>query len=217
MSLNSCLKYAFYKIVSFLRYAYHKCISLNIKKNGLSIISNDCIGGIIYHDLGLKFLSPTINLFFETQDDYLEFLSDVNYYSNVSPIQVERKDVNYPVGKLVKGDKEVLIHFMHYDTFENAVSKWVERGKRINYDKLFVIWHVGNENGPTKSDLVLFDDFKFIKKILITGNKCNYDYDYIVKLDLYSNKNYYPGMILDYPNRFSIKRYLDKTHYYKFI
>ena len=28
------------------------------------IIASNCNGGIIYHDLGLKFLSPTINLFF---------------------------------------------------------------------------------------------------------------------------------------------------------
>lgn len=28
------------------------------------IISSNCIGGIIYHDLQLPFLSPTINLFF---------------------------------------------------------------------------------------------------------------------------------------------------------
>jgi uncharacterized protein (DUF1919 family) len=29
----------------------------------VTIFSSNCIGGVIYHDLGLRFMSPTINLF----------------------------------------------------------------------------------------------------------------------------------------------------------
>lgn len=33
-----------------------------------TIISQNCIGGVIYSDLGLKFSSPTINMFIEDND-----------------------------------------------------------------------------------------------------------------------------------------------------
>lgn len=32
---------------------------LRLKNKDFSILTNHCMGGIIYHDLGLKFLSPT--------------------------------------------------------------------------------------------------------------------------------------------------------------
>ena len=44
-----------------------------------SIICSSCIGGIIYHRLGLKFLTPTINLWFN-QKDFIKFISNLQYY-----------------------------------------------------------------------------------------------------------------------------------------
>lgn len=44
-----------------------------------SIIASNCNGGVIYHDLGLKFYSPTINLFLYPKD-YLKFISNLKYY-----------------------------------------------------------------------------------------------------------------------------------------
>lgn len=35
-----------------------------LKNRDITIISANCVGGVIYHDLGLAFNSPTINLFF---------------------------------------------------------------------------------------------------------------------------------------------------------
>ena len=203
-------------IIKKFRYFYHLLISSRIKDKDVSIIANDCVGGVIYHDMGLRFLSPTINLFFESVDDYLEFLSDLRTYTTILPIQVEREDLNYPVGKIVNGDKSVIVHFMHYKSFEEAVSKWTERCKRINFNNIFVILQVANEYGPKKKDIERFDSFDFKKKLLITGDKCEHNYDYICKFDIYRN-NYYPGKILSYTNFFSVKRILDKTHYYKYL
>ena len=42
-----------------------------LKNNDFTIISSECAGGVIYHDLGLRFDSPTINLWFKP-DDYLK-------------------------------------------------------------------------------------------------------------------------------------------------
>ena len=39
-----------------------------LKNRDITIISANCVGGVIYHDLGLAFNSPTINLFFSASD-----------------------------------------------------------------------------------------------------------------------------------------------------
>ena len=48
----------------------------------VSIISMNCTGGILYHDLGLKFLSPTINLFFRAED-FIKFCENLDYYLSI--------------------------------------------------------------------------------------------------------------------------------------
>jgi len=73
--------------------------------NGLevTIISNNCIGGVIYSDFGLRFNSPTINLFFFA-NDYIRFLKALDHYLTTELIEVEEshylKNVGYPVGVL---------------------------------------------------------------------------------------------------------------------
>lgn len=44
-----------------------------LKNKNFSLITNNCTGGFIYHDLGLRFNSPTINLFFY-KDHFFTFL-----------------------------------------------------------------------------------------------------------------------------------------------
>ena len=59
------------------RYGYWKILANSnnqalfrnsVKNNDITLITRDCIGGILYHQLGRKFLSPTINLFLTPTD-----------------------------------------------------------------------------------------------------------------------------------------------------
>lgn len=50
-----------------------------IKNTAPTIISNNCIAGIIYHNLGLKFFSPTINLYISGWD-YILFVENLEDY-----------------------------------------------------------------------------------------------------------------------------------------
>ena len=114
------------------------------KNNNLTptIICNNCIGGVIYHNLGLQFQSPTINLFVKS-DDYLTFCKNLKYYSVCDVIQVVDTDREYPVGRIVPLDnnhKEIMIFFQHYKSFDEAKRKWVERFKRVNWDNMFFVW-----------------------------------------------------------------------------
>lgn len=44
-----------------------------------TIFSQNCIGGIMYHDLGMQFNSPTVNLLF-TPRDFIKFMKNIQWY-----------------------------------------------------------------------------------------------------------------------------------------
>lgn len=50
-------------------------------ENKVSLITSNCIGGEIYNDLQLKFLSPTINLWI-SEPDFLKFVFDLKGYTS---------------------------------------------------------------------------------------------------------------------------------------
>ncbi len=89
-----------------------------LKNNNPTIISSNCNGGMILHDLGLKFNTPTINLLFEASD-YIKFVSDLDRYLSEDLVEAE-SDKPYPVGLI--GD--VRVYLMHYKSFNEAKDKW---------------------------------------------------------------------------------------------
>lgn len=99
-----------------------------------SIIAPNCIGGVLYHRLGLEFKSPTVNLFFGSNKDYMRFISNLKHYLSLDLKFIERER-NYPTGML----DDVKIVFNHYKTEEQAEEKWNQRKQRVNYDNLFII------------------------------------------------------------------------------
>lgn len=88
------------------------------------LISQNCIGGVFSHDMGLPFLSPTVDLFF-SGEDFVRFAQDLPKYLAMEPEMYWQEA--YPMGKL--GD--VTIHFMHYDSCKEAKEAWLRRAKRV--------------------------------------------------------------------------------------
>ena len=136
------LKQTLRKITLFFRHRKFK--NKNLKNKDVTILSNCCIGGAMYNDLGLKFLSPTINLFFG-HHSYLDWVNHIDEYRDAELIDTGEFDVNEnglhgPVCKLVKeGLPEIEIHFLHYNSFDEAKEKWFSRYKRINKNKIFCV------------------------------------------------------------------------------
>ena len=100
-----------------------------------SIISQNCIGGVMYHDLGLKFLSPTINAYMSALD-FIKFCENLEYYCSINAediLFVEERQ--YPVGFL--GD--IKIYFVHYKTKDEVIQKWNDRRQRINFKKIRIV------------------------------------------------------------------------------
>ena len=79
------------------------------------VLASNCNGGVMLHDLGLRFDTPTINLFFLPKD-YIKFVSDPQKYFNAEITETKVDKVPYPVGILL----DIRLFFMHYKTFEEA-------------------------------------------------------------------------------------------------
>ena len=127
----------------------------------VSLLSMNCVGGILYHDCESKFISPTIDLYFSASD-FIKFVNDLDIYLAQTPRVVMGPE--FPIGDL----QDIKIYFMHYKTPEEALAKWEERKKRISKDKIFVI--MVDRNGFDDQD---FENFKKIKypKFLLTNKK----------------------------------------------
>ena len=104
----------------------------NLQTTDFTIISQNCIGGILYHDMGLQFTSPTINLYL-TGKDFVTFTVNLDYYLSLKLRMTWGEE--YPIGYL--GD--IAIYFMHYHTCQEAEKMWERRKRRINWEKIVVL------------------------------------------------------------------------------
>lgn len=179
-----------------------------LKNKTPTIISSNCNGEFIYYDLGLKFLSPTINLSFE-MNDYVKLLQNLKWYMNqpITPCKDSRFD--YPTGML--GDVE--IKFNHYKTFDEAVCKWEERKKRINWDNLFILAIDGDE--CTYESIEKFDQLPYKNKVIFTHRPYpEFKSAYYIKG---FEKEKGVGVLLYFKKQFLIRRYLDDFDYVSFL
>ena len=105
---------------AFLRTALNSENKKRLANRNFTILCNNCVGGVILHELGERFNSPTVNLFFGAED-YIKFLEKLDYYLSQTLVEVQ-SDKDYPVAKL----DDITIYFMHYPSFDEAK----ESGKR---------------------------------------------------------------------------------------
>lgn len=99
----------------------------------VSFLVPNCIGGLLFHDLSLRFLSPTVNLMFE-QKDFVKFILNLDEYLAMKLEFFSHSKFCFPCAHL--GD--LTIHFTHYMSNEEAEVKWYERAGRIKKDNIFV-------------------------------------------------------------------------------
>ena len=91
------------KIIAVRHSFYRKRLVRRLTNLAPSILSLDCVGGVMAHDLRLRFNSPTVNLFFESCGDFIDYVADLRYYSQAElcecPYAYEGAR-RYPVGML---------------------------------------------------------------------------------------------------------------------
>lgn len=145
-----------------------------LKNDKFTIISNNCWGGHVYRFFNLPYDSPTVGLYFFSED-YVKFVYNLEYYMNIVPsfisykeskyrdILEERKEIKCPIGII----DDIEIVFLHYQTLEEVLEKWMRRKKRIHWDNL--IFKMSEQNLSTLDLLYKFDNLPAEKKVLFTS------------------------------------------------
>lgn len=136
ISVNKIIPISAFNIPGFTfdRYLY-------LKSRKMTILSNNCSAGILYHYLSLEFNSPTINMFIKDMD-YLRLCSNLQYYMELSLVfdhseYNDNLEIQYPVCRC--GD--IFLYFNHSKTFEDAVNDWERRKKRINWKETVILMY----------------------------------------------------------------------------
>ena len=133
-----------FKILNIPNFDFYKYVT--IKNSKITIFSNNCWGGMLYHSLGLECLSPFKNLSV-LDDDYLEFLKCPKDYFQIDPEWNGLEELDCNSGKKVPmlnwGD--ILIKCNHYPDPYEAIEKWKRRSEKINWDNLLVEMYTENE------------------------------------------------------------------------
>lgn len=169
-SINSNVKVVNARILNIPQFDFKRYYSILIK--GVSIISNNCWGGLTYHSLYMEFLSPFINLTVPSSD-YIKMLWNFREYMHKPLEMVKDRDGNgNPIGRL--GDVE--INFVHYKNFQYAKQCWEKRVQRINYDNLFVYMAIEDDNNAKD-----FSNLPIEIKRGFCGFECDYSNVYYVQ------------------------------------
>lgn len=188
---------------------YKEIKKIKLKNNNPTIIASNCNGEFIYYDLGLKFLTPTINLSFD-MNDFVKMVENLEWYMQQPIMPYEDSRFDYPTGML--GDIE--IRFNHYKTFEEAVSKWEERKKRINWDNLFIMGIDGDN--CTYDSIKRFDNLPYKNKVIFT-NKSYPEFKSSYYIKGFEDKKGVGVLLYFKEKQFRIRRYLDDFDYVKFL
>lgn len=142
-----------------------------------TIISNNCTGGAVLHELGMEFKTPTINLQI-LPEQFREFCTNLSYYMQQDLIECHtftpyeeamlRKMFggvpDMPYGIL----DDIIVCFQHYETFEEAKNKWDERKSKIDYEHIGYIFHARGPEYAKEADEFIREDLPH--SLVITEN-----------------------------------------------
>lgn len=189
------------------RALYNRRKRMKLKNTDFTIIASNCIGSIIYHDMGLRFLSPTVNLAI-SMADFVKMAEHLKRYMEEEIVEIKGEN-GCPVGLL--GD--VKINFVHYDTFEEGAKKWEERKRRINWDNIFI---VGTEkDGCCYETLQRFDRLPYKNKVVFTHKEYpEFSSAYYIKG--FEEKEEL-GVLTFYKKQFFRRRFIDDFDYVEFL
>lgn len=199
------------RILRYLRRLERYRNRKRLKNRSFSLVTNNCIGGIISHDMHLRFLSPTVNLSF-ANDGFLLFCRHLVYYLSI-PVEEVVSDKGYPVGVLKGEYGDIFLYFMHYDSFLEAKQKWEERALRVDIENLFIIMEAQK---CEESILHQFDELDFPNKVILTDGHHPEIHSSFPVEDGFYDKDYLNGKILSYP-KLGLRRYLDRFDYVSFF
>lgn len=116
-----------------------------VYESNITIVSNNCWGGLIYNTLGIECISPFKNLFLN-DDDYIKCCMDLAKYMNEVPVFSHyESDLHsrkkYPVLHI----NDIEIHCNHADNEAQAIEDWERRRKKINWSNIYYEMYTANQ------------------------------------------------------------------------
>lgn len=186
---------------------YNRRKRKQLKCSDFTIIASNCNGSFMYHDMKLRYLTPTVNLAIN-MNDFVKMAENLEQYIAKEIVEVKGEG-KCPVGLL--GD--VKINFVHYDTFEEGRKKWQERKSRINWDKIFI---VGTEkDGCSYEVLQRFDNLPYKNKVIFTHKEYP-EFPSAFYIKGFEEKEEL-GVLTNYKKQLFKRRYLDDFDYVEFL
>ena len=138
-----------------------KRIQAELINRDFTIFSVNCIGGVVTHSLGLPFRSPTVNLYMGFAD-FVKFCENPKRYVNAPFVEYVGKDnEKYPLALL----DDLLLHLVHYASFEEAKAAWERRADRINWENIFIVGT--DRDGCTPELMKRFDALPYHKVLFV--------------------------------------------------
>ena len=173
-----------------------------------TIISNNCVGGIICHDLKLNYNSPTVNIGIMVPE-YIKFLQNMDHYLNEPFIYGNRTAYGWPVADW--GD--IWILFAHTPSYEYSVNKFTERISRMDKNNMFIT--MTDSLNCTYDDLVAFDQLPYEHKVVFT-HKPYPEIKSAYYIKGFEDKQEV-GVLSDWKPGFWKRRYIDDFDYVSFL
>lgn len=142
-----------------------------------------------------------------TPEDFVSALENFDEFIDTPIRELKDSGNEYPVGVGALGIK---VHFMHYKSFDEAVTKWNERKKRIDKNNMGVI--LANYAGEGHDLLKRFDALPYEHKVVFVPEPME-DIKSAFYLKKYNprNKNLYRTISI------TGKRCIDQFDYVGFI
>lgn len=178
-----------------------------------TIISRDCCGGYIYKRFGFQYTSPTIGLYM-SNDDFLLFCLHIGDFLNVELLEIEScSKINYPIGILKTLWGNVLIHFLHYKSFDIAKEKWNIRKKRVDYSNIKIICDAKPK--ICEDFIIRFSQIPY-KKILLTSCSDMKKYPFCYNMKCY-DMNITPDSLIKKNPMSREYSYIDEYNWINFL
>ena len=153
-----------------------------LKNKNFVILSSNCVGGTLLHDLGLRFDTPTVNL---TIPQFAYFCENWKDYFALTPVLKAQTERPYPVFLL--GDIEIF--GVHYSSEQEFLEKWETRKNRFLQrveEGAEIILFACDAQVKGSAEVERFLKLPY-RKVLFSSKK--YDFDECVWMSQYEGKD----------------------------
>ena len=118
-----------------------------LENRGFSIISQNCIGGCIYHDLGMRFLTPTVDLLV-CGEDFVKLVENLEAYLTLEAVPAGAGSLDGGTAHPMVSVGDLTVHAIHYASDVEAADAWNRRRTRVDLGNAYVIacmWDLGGD------------------------------------------------------------------------